>query len=438
MADTLTLRAVGDLYIGKPLESEADTAFLAAVNTLRSADARFGNLEFQLLRQGMAGAHAAPGAWAGAPQAAADQVVWLGLDAVSTANNHAGDYGEAGQASTEEALQVRRIAWCGTGPDLAAAQAPAFVDTPKGRVAFVAVSSSYVAHARAGKARGEAPGRRGLAPLRFGTRYRIDAESYAALQRITEQLPLEHLAGHRERPLARRYDAERGQGLEFFGSEFSCGETFGVESWAAPDDLSDLVESVRAAKREADWVVASLHSHEYDERPDRPAAFAVQACTQAIEAGADAVIGHGAHGVRGIQIHRGRPIFYGVGAFVFQPYLFPSQPSDFYEAYAMGDASLREAYRVRKERAGFFAKRHYWEAMLVQLEFTRDAAPQFEVSPIVLWNADAAEPDGLPRLAHNEDGIALLRKIQRLSTELGAALALDSTRFVLRNTSTQP
>jgi poly-gamma-glutamate synthesis protein (capsule biosynthesis protein) len=36
----------------------------------------------------------------------------------------------------------------------------------------------------------------------------------------------------------------------------------------------------------------------------------------AIDAGADAVLGHHAHIMRGIEVHRGRPIFHGLGNFV--------------------------------------------------------------------------------------------------------------------------
>src|SRR5690349_20893321 len=36
----------------------------------------------------------------------------------------------------------------------------------------------------------------------------------------------------------------------------------------------------------------------------------------AIDAGAHAVFGHHAHIMRGIEIHRGRPIFHGLGNFV--------------------------------------------------------------------------------------------------------------------------
>lgn len=431
--EVLTLGAVGDLYLGQPIRGESHPGFRAAIDALRGCDLRLANLEFQLLDGPTAGAAAAPGAWAGAPAALGEELRWLGLHAVSTANNHAGDYGSEGQRSTLAALRRLGIAQAGCGEHLDEARAPALIDTPQGRVAVLAVSSSHLAHARAGRQRSDAPGRPGVSPLRFGTRYQVDDAAYAALERILEQMPVQDLAAHRERPLERAYGRERDGTLSFFGTAFVRAGGFGVESWAADDDLADLSRAIADARTraKADWVILSLHSHEYDSTPAMPAAFAIQASRRAVEAGADAVIGHGEHGVRGMELYRGCPIFYGIGAFVFQPYLFPSQPADFFEAYAMGDAPLAEAYRVRRERAGFYARRSAWEAMFVRLALRRGAPPGFEIHPITLWPSATEAPDGLPHLAHDADGLALLEKVRDASAQLGTQLELDAQAFRL-------
>ena len=429
----LRLAAVGDLYIGRPLRHADHPDVVAATQLLRAADLRLANLECQLIEGDETPAWAAPGAWAGAPAGLANELVWLGVDAVSTANNHAGDYGSDGQASTEAALKARGIAWAGTGAHLAAARAPTFLDTPAGRVAMLAVSSSHLPHARAGRQREDTRGRPGVSPLRYGTRYRVDGAAWDALARVLREMPVEKLDGHRDRPLQRRYDAERGgRTLSFFGAQFVRGTDFGIESWAADDDLAEIATAIRSARHAADWVILQLHVHEYDRRPSEPPAFARELARHAIEAGADAVIGHGEHGVRGIEMHRGRPIFHGIGAFVFQPYLFPQQPADFYEAYRMRDAALVDVYRERREAAGFFGRLDHWEALLVALDLRKGAGPDFTVHPITLWPHGATEPDGLPHLAHNADGLALLTKVRELSERLGTKLALDESACTLR------
>lgn len=435
-AGALTLAAVGDLYLGAALRGEQHPAFLDAVDMLRTADVRLGNLECLLLDGDMPGAAEAPGAWAGAPAGLGDELRWLGMDVLSTANNHAGDYGDAGLASTWNTLRRLGIAQAGTGPDLAAARQPACVDTPAGRLAVVAASSSYLPPARAGRHGVGLPGRPGVAPLRFGTAYRVDAAAFDALRRIAAQLPAQAQGRHRERALARDYNREHGAAdadrLSFFGAEFIRSDGCGTLSWPAPDDLRDLEDSIRQARTQADFVVACLHTHEYDSDPQHPAAFAVAACRRAIEAGADAVIGHGEHGVRAVEIWQGRPIFYGIGAFVFQPYLYPRQPADFLEAYAMRDATLAQAYQTRRERAGFFQRPDYWEALLLRLSLHRQGPPSFDIHPVTLWQPGQGAPTGVPHLARNADGMRLLAKVEACSRAHGTRLRLDEHACVLR------
>jgi len=426
-----SMSAVGDLYLGRPLRDETSASFAAALRELQKTQLCFANLECLLLSEPVAGAAMAAGAWAAAPAALGAELQWLGVDVVSTANNHAGDYGVEGLRSTAQVLRDLGIAYAGTGGDAAEARAPALVRAGNATVAVLAASASYMPHARAGHAAGGLPGRPGLAPLRFGTAYHVDAEAFLALERILAEMPLARPDAHRERALERRYDREQGETLSFFGREFVRSDGFAVRSWAAPDDMGEIEASIRRAKEAADFVVLSLHSHEYDTQPDAPAGFFVECARRAIDAGAHVVIGHGAHGVRGIELYRDCPIFYGLGAFVFQPYLCPWQPDDFFAAYRMHGATLQEAYQTRKAAAGFFDHRQGWQSLLVQLELRGGAAPGFTVHPATGWEAGCEAPDGVPHLATGAPALELLHEVRRLSKGFGASLRLDEPGAVL-------
>ncbi|GAB1576766.1 CapA family protein [Bordetella petrii] len=432
----LTIAAVGDLYLGTALRQQCHPAFLQAVGALRAADVRLANLECLLLDDATPGAAEAPGAWAGAPSTLAAELEWLGVSVLSTANNHAGDYGDAGLAATWDALRRLGIAHAGSGPDLAAARQPVCIDAPGGRLAVIAASSSYQPHARAGRPGVGLPGRPGVAPLRYGSACHVDAEAFAALQRIAAQLPAQAAGRHRESALARRYDREHGHAdadrLSFFGTEFIRSDRFGVQSWPAPDDMQDIEDSVRQARAQADFVVASLHTHEFDSDARHPAEFAVAFARRAVEAGADAVIAHGEHGIRAVEVWQGRPIFYGIGAFVFQPYRYPRQPADFLEAYAMRDATLEQAYQARRANAGFYASPDYWEAMLLRLTLRKRHMPAFEIHPVTLWQPGCSHPAGIPHLARSPDGLRLLSKIDACSRRHGTQLRLDTENYLLR------
>lgn len=432
--DTVSISAVGDLYIGKPLEHEACTSFLQAVTCFRNADIRFANLEVQLVSPNEPGAAQAAGAWAGAPEELGLSVAWLGVNAASTANNHAGDYGAPGLQSTHACLQKLGIPYCGTGERLETARQPIYLETENGIVAILGISSSFMPHARAGRERDGLPGRPGLSPLRFGTHYHIDAQAFQELERILQNIPVAN--DHRERPLMRNENKNHQISLSFFGHEFVKSDRFKVDSWPAQSDVADVVKEIENAKLVADWVIISLHTHEYDKNYDVPAQFARTFAQLCITSGADAVLCHGHHGVRGVELHNSRPIFHGLGPFVFQPYLFPRQPSDFYEAYDLSNSTLADAYSARRDAAGFFNDRKHWEAMLVQLQFRRGHAPCFQIYPIALWQPGKKQPDGLPHLAQGPFGQHLLEKIQQLSMQLGTTLTLDHKNCILRSSMT--
>ena len=50
-----------------------------------------------------------------------------------------------------------------------------------------------------------------------------------------------------------------------------------------------------------------------------------------IDAGADVVTASGPHVLRGIEIYKGQPIFYGLGDFIFQNETLLRQPPENYE-----------------------------------------------------------------------------------------------------------
>lgn len=85
----------------------------------------------------------------------------MGFDGVSTANNHAYDFSEGGFLRTLEHLDDIDIPHAGGGTDLDHARAPAYIDSPRGRVALMSGTSTYYEISRAGLGR---PGGQCAAP----------------------------------------------------------------------------------------------------------------------------------------------------------------------------------------------------------------------------------------------------------------------------------
>jgi poly-gamma-glutamate capsule biosynthesis protein CapA/YwtB (metallophosphatase superfamily) len=65
----------------------------------------------------------------------------------------------------------------------------------------------------------------------------------------------------------------------------------------------------------ADVVIVSLHLG--DRYKQQPEPFERDLARAAVDAGADAVIGHGTHVMGTVELHRGRPILYGLGNYAF-------------------------------------------------------------------------------------------------------------------------
>jgi poly-gamma-glutamate synthesis protein (capsule biosynthesis protein) len=85
-----------------------------------------------------------------------------------------------------------------------------------------------------------------------------------------------------------------------------------VATW---HDREEVLEEIAVMKEKAEVLFVSIHAGvEYRSQPGpQKKEFA----RSAIEAGADAVIGHHPHWVQPIEIYQGKPIFYSLGNFVF-------------------------------------------------------------------------------------------------------------------------
>lgn len=105
-----------------------------------------------------------------------------------------------------------------------------------------------------------------------------------------------------------------GMRVAFLGYSLRPRQYFATEPLYAEGDRGSIVDDVRAAKAGTDSVVVSLHWG--SEFIDRPAPDEIKVAHAVVDAGADVVIGHHPHVLRGIE-RRGRGIIlYSLGNFV--------------------------------------------------------------------------------------------------------------------------
>ena len=264
-----------------------------------------------------------------------------GINIVSTANNHAMDYGATAIEQQIEILDACGIGHCGAGHDYLEAAAPAYIRAGEMVVGIVAMDTETPLMAATGTTAGIAYTNEECFP-RFAAAVMAEARAHADLVVVTPH-------------------------------------------WG-----NNWVENPPAARRAV--------------------------ARQMIELGADAVLGHSAHILQGVEIHQERPIIYDMGSLLND--------------------------RVNQNRIRYSA--------LVELSLDRSGAQRMTLSPVRLRPGRACKAvehergyicDLLTSLSHEldpnlsfqRDGESLSLDLNPLPRGLGPALSPPSARLYERS-----
>jgi poly-gamma-glutamate capsule biosynthesis protein CapA/YwtB (metallophosphatase superfamily) len=258
--DVITILAVGDLILDEP---DPARYFAPSRDLLRAADITIGHVEVPHTDRGEGSTTDVP-----APPAALAHLAALadaGFDIVTLAGNHIFDQGAPGVIDTVAELRRLGIATTGAAPTLAEARSPAVIER---RGVSVGVLSYNCAGPRESWATST---KAGCAYVRVLTHYELD--------------------------------------------HASPGGPPEVYTFATPASLQAMADDIRSLRRDVDVVVVALHKG-IGHVPAAVADYEHQVAKAAVDAGADVILGHHAHILRGVDVHRGRPIFHGLGNFV--------------------------------------------------------------------------------------------------------------------------
>jgi poly-gamma-glutamate synthesis protein (capsule biosynthesis protein) len=412
ISQPFSIAAVGDALVTMRFATVSEPRFVDMVKLVRESDTAFANLE--MLFHEFAGAPAAEsaGTWMGADPLIAEDLKWAGFDLLGLANNHTGDYGEYGMRRTMETLDGVSLVHAGVGRTLGEARRPAYLVTPKGRVALISCSSTFVPHSRAAHARPDVPGRPGLSALRHQRTYRIDAARLADLTRVATSLGVQMPAPGKD------------GAFTVFGTRFKIGETNGVEWVADEQDVREIVDAVREARRQADFVVVAIHAHEPGNASREPAPFLPPFARAAIDAGADIFVGSGPHRLRGIEIYKDRPIFYSLGDFFFQNDAVQRLPADFVEQFGLPwHATAADAFDARDASPRAFSNTAaYFESALAISHYDGARLASVKLYPLTLGYDQPRSHRGRPMLASQADGRRIIEELAVMSQKFGTTI----------------
>jgi poly-gamma-glutamate synthesis protein (capsule biosynthesis protein) len=377
----LTVILTGQSMIRSDLRSSAPAAFDGMQPLLQGGDVIFTNLEGAVAEPGES---AEEGRGFLTPPQALDALHALGFNLLALADNHAFDLKALGIANTLAETQRRSIVHAGTGTNLAEAAAPAYLHLPKLTVALVASASGLISPG--GNATASGPGVNEL-------RIRAGGQTNEATSDLAE----------------------------------SSANT------PDPEDSKRILESIRAARRQADLVIVYQHNHVFGNRSfatifsegmaERLAPNEwLRIWTHAeVDAGADVVVMHGAPLLHGVEMYHGRPIFYDLGNFIYN-----LPPTITYIDEPMA-----------------------WESVVARLEYRGNALRAITLSPIVLNAIGEGQPDmhdprannefldtrGLPSVAAGARARYILERMAALSAPFGTSIEVtgDTARISLGN-----
>ena len=329
-----TVAAVGDVIMPQPIGDREEPGFQRLVKIIRDADVGFGNMETELVdmkhrdqfQGGIQGTQA--------PKEVGASMKTMGFRIMSRATNHALDGGVAAMLSTSRLLDEVGIVHAGAGMNLNEARAAALMDTPKGRiglVSFWSVDSNPgenglgYAHTAATYRQGNSGGRPGVNPLRMDSYSIVTAEQLEQLRAIRKAAdatgrsrPGEPAPRSANEPKDRVQLTDAGRPAALFKTGAVPGST---EYEPNPDDEREILRSIRNGKVLSDFLIATVHSHQgmqYINGVRTVSPFLSKFARQTVDNGADMFVTHGPHALQGVEIYKGKPIFYGLSAFVYQ------------------------------------------------------------------------------------------------------------------------
>jgi capsule synthesis protein PGA_cap len=223
--DGFTLATVGDLIELRPLSSRATPGFVDAVKILKDADVAFGNMETNIAD--IPNFSAPFRGFVAVKEVAAD-VKAIGIDLVNRANNHLPDGGIDGMLATDTLLDQAGLVHAGTGRSLAEARMPRYLETPKGRVGLVGMTSTFAAQMMAGDQEGISPARPGLNGLRVTQSLVVSPAQLSAIRGVRDSIYAPRETAGTPIPVP----SDSPDRLQFFGASLKAGDKVGTYTYA--------------------------------------------------------------------------------------------------------------------------------------------------------------------------------------------------------------
>ena len=396
-AGEIAITAVGDMIINSPATGRKGPEVQEMYRVMRDADAAFGNCEEPIGTTGFMYQKTSQMAW---PTILDDHKA-AGFNMLSVANNHYMDLGPDALAEGIEESHKRGFAVAGAGRNLDEATTVGIRNVKGVRVGMLAFwcnqgnQGGYADYARAGRNKpGVAmiSGVQVTVPKSDGTRTSVvlpdasDMQVMAdAVKRARSQVDFLMVSFH-------QHWGGGGAPQGLISDATPAGR--GVNH-ATPRELPPLAATQKITSANLNAAVNQV-------------AEGRQIISRAaIDAGADAIIGHGPHVLNGVEVYRGKPIIYSLGHY-------------YMEITHNGKALPQFEFdpgMVWSVETNWFLEEHRWAA-IARMFVRGGKVTRLDVLPVYM----DVQKDGFPYLPTDADCQKINAAMQEMSKPFGAQL----------------
>lgn len=437
------IAVVGDIVQTRPISQLDDAAVAAAIAPIRNADVAIGNLEQAIgdWRQ-FDGHEYGVGAFLimAHPTIAAD-LADMGFGILSRANNRLSDFGVEGNRLTDRHLRRVGIQPVGYGEHLSEARGPVYLDTAKGRIAAIGATSSFQPggeKAFSAAARiGNANGRPGVNSLHVKRTITLPPKPWKLLNELVREANYAFPLNFAIQGGVMAFDDH----IDILHNSYVPGDKAGYSYKADASEVEILMKEIRNAAAYSNFTIFTLHAHQWNIDPDDPVGgfhgetneppdFLESLGREAIDNGADMFCAHGPFDFRAIEIYKGKPIFYGLGSFIRQPYMQEVVPWETYSAHTFVgrrydsvnplDTNVEDA-EFLTVRTGRHPARYFKGASL-SCAYKDSQLARITIHPVDLGFDGPLSDLGIPKQADADTAREILQSIAEHSAKYGTRI----------------
>ena len=393
---------------------------------IKQGDARFFNLETTINYEGECNSsQLSGGTYIRTNPEVLEDIKNFGFNMTSFNNNHAMDFSVGGFLKTLEYVNKSGFVHSGAGYNLAEASAPKYLETNAGRVALIAVNTNFSPDMLAGEQTPRVPGRPGINGLRLDSYVELPKEDLEVIKRIAKET---NINASKEITRAEGYYPELVDNEAEFGEmKFVEGEKSRFVRHVNKKDMARVEKAIYEAQLQADYIIVSVHSHQLTgDKKENPSDFLEEFAHACIDMGAHAIVGHGPHLLRPIEVYKGCPIFYSLGDFVLQLYNIELAPEEFFEKYGLS-AATSTVHELLKKRSkdftvGLMTDKRMFQAVIPLWETKNNKLVSLKLMPVEAAMEGNKSEIGLPR---RSDGYEICEYLNKMCEPYGTRVVRE-------------